>query len=107
MKFGAITLEEFVLKSSWAAARLMGLDTKGHFTPGADADITVVDYAAQQAVHSFVAGHPILFNRKVVGSGGTLITTPSGANAAREAGLGVRTVDMSSVFSYRLQRFHA
>lgn len=107
VKFGAITLEEFVLKSSWAAARLMGLDTKGHFTPGADADITVVDYAAQQAVHSFVAGRPILFNRKVVGSGGTLITTPSGANAAREAGLGVRTVDMTSVFSYRLQRFHA
>lgn len=107
VKFGAMTLEEFVLKSSWAAAQLMGLPSKGHFTSGADADITLVDYHAQKAVHAFVSGRPILLNHRVIGSGGTLITTPAGAAAALDAGLGVRTVDMESVFNFRLQRFHA
>ena len=34
---------------------MMGLNEKGHFTPGADADITVLDPERGRAVMSFVA----------------------------------------------------
>lgn len=106
VRFGAMTIEEFVLKSSWAAAQLMGLTTKGHFSAGADADITIIDYNAQVPVHSFVMGKPVLFNKKIVGNGGTLITTKDGEQAAINAGLGAYVVDMDAIFDYRAKRFN-
>ena len=106
VKFGAMTIEEFVLKSSWAAAQLMGLKTKGHFSTGADADITIIDYNAQVPVHSFVMGSPVLLNKKIIGKGGTLITTKEGKEAAINAGLGSYVVDMDAIFDYRLKRFN-
>ncbi len=106
VRFGAMTLEEFVLKSSFAAAQLMGLKTKGHFSQGADADITIIDFNEQTPIHSFVMGHPILLHKKIVGKGGTLITTKDGEQAARNAGLGTYVVDMDEIFEYRAKRFN-
>lgn len=106
VKFGAITLKEFVFKSSTSAANLLGLANKGRLVVGADADITVVDYAKQKAVHAFSMGNPTLLYNKVVGKGGTLLTTPNGKKAALEAGLNARVADMQALFDYRLNRFN-
>lgn len=105
VKFGSISLKEFVYKSSTSAARLLGLKNKGILSVGADADITIIDFDKQKAIHAFSMGKPTLLNCRVVGRGGTLLTTSQGAVAACEAGLNVQIADMQSLFKYRQTRF--
>ena len=95
VRFGAMTPLQMVEKLSWMPARMMGLNEKGHFTPGADADITVLDPERGRAVMSFVAGSMIMWRGESVGSGGTLIVTSEGEVAARNSGLPYRVVDLS------------
>ena len=78
VKFGAISLKEMIYKISSRPAQLLGLNNKGHFSLGADADITVFNYEKQQAVHSLVEGKFILKNQKVIGEKGKIITTHFG-----------------------------
>ena len=56
--FGALTLQEFVLKSSYETACRLGLTSKGHFSAGADADITIADPVSREAVSTFISGQP-------------------------------------------------
>ena len=105
VRFGALSLQEFVFKSSFSAAQLLGLPEKGHLSVGADADITLIDFANQKAVHSFVAGEQVLRAGCVIGQGGTLLTTERGRQAALDAGLKARTVSMESLFNARAKRF--
>ena len=107
MKFGALTMQEFVFKSSTSAALLLGLRNKGRLAPGADADITVIDMEKQKAVHAFSMGRPTLLNGEAVGSGGTLLTTEAGREAAASSGLGVLVADMEALFTYRASRFNS
>ncbi len=85
--FGALTLQEFVLKSSYETACRLGLTSKGHFSAGADADITIADPVSREAVSTFISGQPVLEEGKVVARGGTIVTTPDGADAVRRFGL--------------------
>lgn len=105
VRFGAVTPEEFVLKSSFAAAELLGLPGKGRLQCGADADITVIDPIAQKAVHAFVAGRQVLDAGVPTGGGGTLMTTSKGTKSAEEAGLHACTSDIDLLFEHRLTRF--
>ena len=43
VKFGAFSMLEMVQKACFNPARMLKLENKGHFTPGADADICIVD----------------------------------------------------------------
>ena len=95
VRFGAMTPLQMVEKLSWMPARMMGLNDKGHFTPGADADITVIDPERGKAVMSFVAGSMIMCRGEVVGKGGTLIVTSEGEAVARNSGMPYRVVDLS------------
>ncbi len=95
VRFGAMTALEMAEKLSWAPARMMGLTNKGHFTPGADADITVLDPRRGEPDMSFVAGSLIMHKGRVVGSGGTLLVTPEGEKTARSSGLPFQIVDLS------------
>ena len=95
VEFGALTPLEMAEKLSWGPARMMGLWNKGHFTPGADADITVLDPQRNEAVMSFVAGSMIMHYGRPVGSGGTLLVAPEGRSAAEESGLPYQVVDLS------------
>lgn len=104
MRFGALSPQEFVLKSSYAAATLLGLQQKGHFSEGADADITVIDPQAQEPTASFCAGKLILLNGKLFGSGGTLIAGERGRKAAEKAGLAFLLAQTESVLRNRLQK---
>ncbi len=94
VEFGALTRLEMVEKLSSNPARMIGLLDKGHFTPGADADITVLDPERNEPVMSFVAGSMIMFRGRSVGRGGTLIVTKNGEQYAEESGLPYSVVDL-------------
>lgn len=104
VRFGALSPQEFVLKSSYAAATLLGLQQKGHFSEGADADITVIDPQAQEPTASFCTGKLILLNGKLFGSGGTLIAGERGRKTAEKAGLAFLLAQTESVLRNRLQK---
>jgi hypothetical protein len=95
VKLQALTLKEFVQKTSYNPARILGLTNKGHFTLGADADISVLDLEGQQAVMSLVNGKVIMYNGYVCGRGSQVITTAAGASYIREKGLTPIVVDLA------------
>lgn len=87
VKLDILTLSEFVVKTSLNPARMLRLATKGHLTPGADADLSVYDFASQRPVAAFVAGRPIMIEGKVTGEGGNVICTERGRKAIEARGL--------------------
>ncbi len=95
VQFGALTPMEMAAKLSWMPARMLGLLTKGHLSPGADADITILDPQANQPVMALVAGKVIMVDGRVVGTGGTLLVTAAGERAARDSGLPYRVLDLA------------
>ena len=95
VQFGALSPLEMVTKLSWNPSRMLGLLNKGHFSPGADADVTVLDPAKNAPAMSLVAGKPIMVDGRVVGSGGTLLVSREGEQVAEASGLRFETVDLS------------
>jgi hypothetical protein len=100
VKFGALTPLEMVTKLSLTPARMLGLPSKGHFSEGADADITIINPETNEPTMSFVAGNAIMIDGHVVGSGGTLLITPAGRRAAEATGLPYRIVNMAGTKLY-------
>ena len=98
---GALTPLEMAAKLSWNPARMFGLTTKGHLSPGADADVTVVDPETGKPTMSLVAGKVVMRGGKATGSGGTLLVTGAGEAAAKESGLGYRVVDLAQSKLYQ------
>lgn len=78
VEFGALTLEELVMKACLKPAQMFGLNGKGHLTPGADADIVVVDPVQRTPTWVLARGHVIVRSDNVIGQGGWLATTPAG-----------------------------
>ena len=62
MKLDVLTLTGFAQKTSLNPARMLRLKNKGHLSVGADADMTVYDYATQEPKASFVAGRKVLWD---------------------------------------------
>ena len=93
VKLDILSLTEFAQKTSLNPARMLRLTTKGHLTPGADADITVYDYATQEPKASFVEGRKVLWKGSVVAKGATVICTERGRKAIEGRGLKAITVD--------------
>jgi len=94
VKFGALTPLEMVKKLSLNPALMFGLESKGHLSEGADADITVIDPEKCAPVMTIVAGEVIMDNGEVLGIGGTLLVTDQGENTARETGLPYKVVSL-------------
>ncbi|HAC17007.1 MAG TPA: hypothetical protein DCF78_00310 [Dehalococcoidia bacterium] len=93
--FNALTPLEMAEKLSWNAAKMLGLHNKGHFSEGADADVTVLDPERNQPEMSLVTGKLIMYKGQPVGSGGTLLVTEEGQRTAAASGLPYQVVDMS------------
>ena len=66
---------------------------KRHFSVGADADITVYDFATQMPVASFIEGRKVLFNGELVSKGATVICTEHGKDAIEKRGMKAIVVD--------------
>lgn len=84
---GALSMADFVRKTSLNPARCLHLPDKGHLGPGADADITVIDPVRLRAAATIVKGRVCMFGGHVCGQGGTVITTPRGSRAVAARGL--------------------
>jgi hypothetical protein len=94
VSFGALSMAEAVTKLSYNPSRVLGLLNKGHFSEGADGDVTVVDPKTGKAVASYVNAAPIMLNGRVVGSGGTWLVTGEGEGAAKASGLPYEVMDL-------------
>ena len=95
VRFGALSPLEMVEKLSYNPSRMFGLLNKGHFSSGADGDVTIIDPSAGKAVRTFVAGRPVLVDGQVAQTGGTVLTTAEGEHAARGTGLQVEVIDLT------------
>ena len=86
VKFGALTLSEFVVKTSVNPARHLRLADRGHLTPGAAADITVFDFERQKAIETIVNGETVMKSGELFGHSMRFITTAKGAPALQSKG---------------------
>jgi adenine deaminase len=90
--FGAFTIDEFVQKACLNPARMFGLTRKGHFTPGADADVAIVDPVQRKPTWVIANGKVIVEADAVVGQGGQIATTAKGVPFLKGAGIECVTV---------------
>lgn len=102
VKFGALTLTEFVQKTSLNPARHLRLTDRGHLSEGAAADVTVFDFERQKAVETIADGKTVMKDGKLVGKGVTFITTERGRAALEKEGFATLTVDYSGPEPERL-----
>ena len=102
VKFGALTLTEFVQKTSLNPARHLRLADRGHLSEGAAADVTVFDFERQKAVETIADGKTVMKDGRLVGRGVTFITTERGGAALEKQGYAVITVDYSGPEPERL-----
>jgi len=101
VRYGALTLKEFVLKASSNPARMFGMTSKGHLSEGADADITVLDQDQGEAVMSIAKGQVIMVDGVVTGQRGTILTTKAGERAVEKTGLHLDVIDLEDSMFYQ------
>ena len=95
VKFGALTLPEFVVKTSVNPARHLRLTDRGHLTEGAAADITVFDFERQCAMETIVAGKTVMKSGELFGHSIRFVTTAAGASVLREKGFETIEIDLT------------
>lgn len=93
VRLGALTLDDFVIKTSRNPAAILGLTDKGHLGVGADADITVLDLKTQKPVMSIANGKMVMYKGLVCGQGTRFVTTAAGEAYVKERGLTPLVVD--------------
>ena len=98
VNFGALTMKEFVRKTSRRPAEILGLWEKGHISIGADADITVIDPKTSSPVATIVEGQVIMYKGHVFPNKTKVITTTKGKKAVEERGLEPHTIDLENSF---------
>lgn len=90
VKFGALTLSEFVQKTSLNPARHLRLFDRGHLTPGeAAADMTLFRLETQEVVETIVGGRTVMKKGELTGRGASLITTKHGRASLESQGFRV------------------
>jgi cytosine/adenosine deaminase-related metal-dependent hydrolase len=98
--FGALSINEAVTKLSYTPSRMLGLLNKGHFSEGADADVTVVNPGTGKASMSLVAGELIMLNGRAIGKGGTWLVLEDGKEAAAATGLPYEVINLENSHLY-------
>ena len=99
--FGALSISEAVKKLSCNPAEMLGLKNRGHFSQGAEADITVVDPSIGKACMSFVKGNVIMKDGKSVSQGGNWLILAEGEKIAKNSGIPYEIIDLSLSKLYR------
>jgi len=75
VRYGALSIDDFALKTSHNPAKMFGLADKGHLGVGADADVTVLNLATLTPHAAVARGQLIMQHGELVGSGGCLLVT--------------------------------
>ena len=101
VKYGALTLKEFVQKVTASPARMFGMTAKGHLGTGADADVTVLDLERGEAVMGIAKGRLIMIEGIVTGQKGTIVTTKAGQRSVENTGLNADVIDLEESRFYR------
>ncbi|HCI86334.1 MAG TPA: hypothetical protein DHV68_05765 [Dehalococcoidia bacterium] len=101
VRFGALSPLEMAKKLTWNPSRMFGLRNKGHFSEGADADITVIDPNLGKAIQTFISGEAALVNGEIATTGGTLLITPDGRASAINSGVDHQVVDLTRSKLYK------
>jgi hypothetical protein len=105
VKLHALTFQEFIYKTSIRPAAVLGLTNKGHFSPGADADLTVIDFERQKVRTTIANGKVIMHDGVVCGSGCQVVTTDQGEKHVQSYGLQPYVIDLQKTeFYLRLNR---
>lgn len=86
VQYQALSLNEFIFKTSTIGAKMLGLRDKGHLGVGADADLTVLDMAKGRAAMTIVGGKVIMAHGIIHGTGGRFYTTPAGEANLKKLG---------------------
>lgn len=93
VRAGALSLADFVRKTSINPAGMLGVAGKGHLGVGADADATVLDLEAGRAVLGIARGDLIMVDGVPVGRGARFLTTQMGARYLEEQGQQIQVVE--------------
>lgn len=102
VQLGALSLLQLAVKTSLRPAEMFGLVGKGELSPGADADLVLVDPHRRAAVLTVADGRVIAENGQATGRGGVILTSAAGAARLAERGLPHRVHDLSgSLFRTR------
>ena len=100
IKLGAITWEDFVIKSSLMPSKMFGWLNKGHLAVGADADITVLDPERNMAVMGINKGKVIMIEGMVIGEKGRILTTERGEKKIKEANVDYEIFNLNDCLLY-------
>ena len=92
----ALTLADFVRKTSWNPSRMLRLPNKGTLGIGMDADVTVLDLKQSTPVATIAVGKVAMLHGKILGHGTQIICTKQGENAIRNSGLTPYLADPSA-----------
>src|SRR5215216_1465979 len=92
VRFGALSLAEFVQKTSINPALMLGVPEKGHLGVGAHADVTVLDLDAGRATLAIAGGELIMVDGVPIGRGARFLTTPEGEGFLRGRGFDVQAI---------------
>ena len=96
VKLGALTLSEWVMKSSCVPARVLGLKNKGQLAVGADADIAVIDPRTHAAVTTIASGKVVMYEGLVIGNGATWLGLAGSERRVTTAGCEFKELDPES-----------
>jgi hypothetical protein len=100
VRYQALSMNDFVLKTSTVGAKMLGLHNKGHLGLGADADLTVLDIERGLAAMTIVGGKIIMAHGVIYGSGGTILTTPRGEAKVKDTGYNYQLVRPEEMLLY-------
>ncbi len=104
IKYGAITWEDFAIKSSLMPSRMFGWLNKGHLAVGADADITVLDPERGMAVMGINKGKVIMIEGTVKGEKGRILTTDRGEIKIKEANIDYELFNLNDCLLYNSKK---
>lgn len=101
VRFGALSWQEFIQKTSISPAAIIGFPQHGSLGLGREANITVVDFEQQNAYMTVSNGKVIYYRGMLCGSGTRFGTTARGLKHVREFDLPAFVIDQRQTEFYR------
>jgi len=101
VRFCALTLSELVKKASLTPSRMLGLKNKGHFSIGADADITIFDPDNTEVEIVLIKGRVCMVSGIIFNHPGRLIVTERGANRLKKQEIPLEIIDLKESLFFK------